>query len=146
LGTERLKGNTDDPFMADKRLFDGILVDAPCSGLGVLRRHPEGKWSKSPHVVSRHAAVQRRILDHVSRLLRVGGTMVYSVCSTEPEETIDVIEQFCAKHPEFRRERAFPFLPPLGSALLTRDGDLSPIFSEADLDGFFAARLRKVHP
>lgn len=132
------------PFGDDRRLFDRILVDAPCSGLGVLRRHPDGKWHKSASLVARCAATQRRILDHVGRLLRVGGVLVYSVCSPEPEETVDVIEHFCAEHPEFHRERVSPFLPLLGSALLTKEEDLSTIFNEADMDWFFAARLRKV--
>ena len=66
--------------------FDRVLLDAPCSGLGVLRRHPEGKWQKAEDLLARHQVMQAKLLDRISRALRPGGVLVYSTCSTEPEE------------------------------------------------------------
>jgi 16S rRNA (cytosine967-C5)-methyltransferase len=124
--------------------FDRILVDAPCSGFGVLRRHPEAKWHKDEALVIQQQARQRAILTHVSRLLRPGGIIVYSTCSTESEENEQVIERFCADHPDFSREPVMPWLPPAGRHLVNPYGDLSTMLSSQSMDGFFAARLRKV--
>lgn len=68
---------------------DRILLDAPCSGLGVLRRHPEGKWHKTVGIIPAMAATQRKLIEHALKILRPGGEMVFSVCSFEPEETLD---------------------------------------------------------
>jgi 16S rRNA (cytosine967-C5)-methyltransferase len=126
--------------------FDRILVDAPCSGLGVLRRHPEGKWQKDVERLTHHAVRQLALLERVGPLLRPGGVLVYSTCSTEPEENEQVIDSFCARHTEFHREVVTPWLPPDARTFLTAQGDFSTMtaFSaKAQLDGFFAARLRK---
>lgn len=124
--------------------FDRILLDAPCSGLGVLRRHPEGKWQKAEDLLARHQAMQVRLLDRISRALRPGGVLVYSICSTEPEENEQVVAQFLEQHPEFSPESVATWLPPAGQALMNAEGDLSTMFSPYSMDGFFAARLRKV--
>jgi 16S rRNA (cytosine967-C5)-methyltransferase len=129
-------GNTE-------QLFDRALLDAPCSGMGVLRRHPEAKWQKIEQAFARHAAAQRQLLDRVSRVLRPGGVLVYSTCSTEAEENEQVIEQFLDQHPAFSRESVAPWLPTSGRDLVTARGDLSTAFSRHSMDGFFAARLRK---
>jgi 16S rRNA (cytosine967-C5)-methyltransferase len=123
--------------------FDRILLDAPCSGLGVLRRHPEGKWQKEAASFPLHQKRQLCLLEAVSRLLRPGGCMVYSTCSTEPEETSAVIRQFLSKHAEFRREPLAAFLPEAGRALVTDAGDVTTALNPFSMDGFFAARLRK---
>jgi 16S rRNA (cytosine967-C5)-methyltransferase len=75
--------------------------------------------------------------------LRPGGVIVYSTCSTEPDENVLVIERFCAEHPEFRRETLAPRLPQAGRGLLNAQGDFSTLFNTQSMDGFFAARLRK---
>lgn len=126
--------------------FDKILCDAPCSGLGVVRRHPEGKRLKDPDSIMRAQARQLEILDHLGPLLRPGGVLVYSACSTEPEETYQVIATFCRRHPEFRHEPAGPHIPPPGESLIDQEGNLFTAFNPFDMDGFFAARLRKVGP
>ncbi|MBD0305284.1 MAG: 16S rRNA (cytosine(967)-C(5))-methyltransferase RsmB [Nitrospiraceae bacterium] len=126
-----------------RRPFDRVLLDAPCSGLGVLRRHPEGKWHKTEAMLPQHAATQIGLLDRVSRLLRPGGVLVYSTCSTEAEENEHVIAQFLRHHPAFSRESVVPWLPQSGRVLTNSEGDYSTVFSRYDMDGFFAARLRK---
>lgn len=103
--------------------FDLVLVDAPCSGSGVLRRHPEAKWRPAPDATT-HAALQRRILDAAARAVRPGGRLVYAVCSFLPEEGLDLIKKFVADQPRFR----------LGQTLHTWP-------HHDDGDAFFAALL-----
>lgn len=122
---------------------DRILVDAPCSGLGVLRRHPEAKWRKDEQALPRHQALQCQILEAVAPCLRPGGVLVYSTCSTEPEENEDVIERFCRTHAEFQRESVAPWIPPAAQGLVTPQGALSTVGNRLSMDGFYAARLRK---
>ena len=124
--------------------FDGILCDAPCSGLGVLRRNPEGKWAKDQDLIIRAQARQLEILNCVCPLLRRGGVLVYSACSSEPEETYQVLATFCRQHSEFRHESVGPSIPPAGQSLIDQEGNLFTAFNPFDMDGFFAARLRKV--
>lgn len=123
--------------------FDRILVDAPCSGLGVLRRHPEAKWQKEEGILRRQQARQLSILRNVHRLLRPGGVIVYSTCSTEIEENEQIIQRFCSDHPEFVHEPVLPWLPASGHGLVNAGGDYSTMWSLYSMDGFFAARLRK---
>lgn len=139
--------------------FDRILLDAPCSGLGILRRHPEGKWQKHSAQLAEHRTRQLHLLETVARLLRPGGVIVYSTCSTEPEETLHVIDSFCERSPEFTRESVAPWLPPLALPMVTDRGDFCSMCSktgtepepenggphEQSMDGFFAARLRRAH-
>jgi 16S rRNA (cytosine967-C5)-methyltransferase len=124
--------------------IDRILVDAPCSGLGVLRRHPEAKWRKDEQSLPRHQALQCQILEAVAPCLRPGGVLVYSTCSTEPEENEDVIERFSRAHREFQRESVVPWLPPAAREFVTEQGALSTVGNRFSMDGFYAARLRKV--
>ncbi|MCH7614575.1 MAG: 16S rRNA (cytosine(967)-C(5))-methyltransferase RsmB [Nitrospinae bacterium] len=123
--------------------FDRILVDTPCSGLGILRRHPEAKWQRSAEQLPQHQKLQIEILHQVCTYLRPGGILVYSACSVEPEESTQVISRFCLDHPEFQHESSAPFLPPGGQTLTSTEGDLLTLGSIYDMDGFFAARLRK---
>jgi 16S rRNA (cytosine967-C5)-methyltransferase len=80
---------------------DGVLVDAPCTNLGVLRRNPEVKWRRQPADVAAAARHQRAILAAAALLVRPGGRLVYATCSLEPEENDDVVRDFLATHPAF---------------------------------------------
>lgn len=123
--------------------FDRILLDAPCSAFGVLRRHPEAKWQKTvANLIEAHSA-QLDLLDRTSRLLRPGGVIVYSTCSTEPEETTQVIDRFSEAHPEFVRESVAPELPPVAQSLVSARGEFCSAVNAFNMDGFFAARLRR---
>lgn len=124
--------------------FDRILVDVPCSGLGVLRRHPEAKWRKSSEQFERHHELQLQILESAALCLRPGGVLVYSTCSTEAEENEGVIDQFLRSHAEFRRESVAPWLPEGGQNFLTERGDLSTMGNGDSMDAFYAARLKNV--
>lgn len=123
--------------------FDRILVDAPCSSLGVLRRHPEAKWQKTSSQLDRHAERQSDILEQVAPYLRPGGILVYSACSTEPEETTQIVSRFCQDHPEFCHESSARWLPPHAHSLTNPDGDFLTFGFRDNMDGFFAARLRR---
>ena len=86
----------------------------------------------------------QQILEAVAPCLRPGGVLVYSTCSTEPEENEDVIERFCHAHAEFQRESVAPWLPPAAQGFVTEQGALSTVGNQFSMDGFYAARLRKV--
>lgn len=123
--------------------YDRVLIDAPCSGLGVLRRHPDGRWSKTEESIVERAKLQKRILENCAKLLRPGGTLVYATCTTEPEENEDVIRSFLAEHAAFALDDPRPFLP-AGAATLVGDDLFFRTFpGEQAMDGFFAARMRR---
>ncbi|WP_245924387.1 16S rRNA (cytosine(967)-C(5))-methyltransferase RsmB [Nitrospira lenta] len=125
-------------------VFDRILVDAPCSGMGVLRRHPDAKGQKDTEMFVRHHTLQREILERASSVLRPGGVLVYSTCSTEPEETEAVIARFCQDHSDCVRESIMPWLPASAFPFVTEQGALSTMGNALGMDGFYAVRLRKI--
>ncbi|MBN1337080.1 MAG: methyltransferase domain-containing protein [Deltaproteobacteria bacterium] len=92
--------------------FDAVLVDAPCSGLGTMRRHPEIRWRRSPEDLTRNAARQGAILRAAARCLARRGCLVYAVCSPEPEEGAEVVAAFLADHPFLAIEAAWTSAPP----------------------------------
>lgn len=122
--------------------FDRILVDAPCSGLGVLRRNPDGKWWKTPADISEMAARQRIILANSAELLKDGGTLLYATCSTALEENEEVIADFLSKRREFVLEDLRNHFPGL-TDLFTETGCFRSWPHRHGMDGFFAARLRR---
>ena len=121
--------------------FDRILVDAPCSGLGTLRAHPEVRWTRHADDPPRLAALQRAILAGVVPLLAPGGVLVYATCTLTREENEDVVADLLAAHPELARDAATDHLPAAARALVATDGTLRTFPHRHDLDGFYAARL-----
>jgi 16S rRNA (cytosine967-C5)-methyltransferase len=119
------------------RRFDAVLVDAPCSGLGTLRRHPEVRWRRRPADVDRLAGMQGALLAGTAALVRPGGTLVYAVCTLMREENEAVVEGFLRDHPRFTVEPA-----PAPATMVTPEGFLRTLPHRHALDGFFAARLR----
>ena len=120
--------------------FDRVLVDAPCSGLGVLRRRADARWRKEEGAIAEMAALQTPLLEGVAPLVRPGGVLVYSVCSLEPEETEEIVIPFLKRHPEFSLEDARPFLPP---RFRGDDFYLRATPHRHGTDGVFAARLKR---
>ena len=117
LGTTIISPLQGDASKYHAGVFEGILIDAPCSGLGVLRRHPDGRWNKTERTVIEHTTLQRRILENCAALLKPGGTLVYATCTTEPEENDDVIAWFLTgPGSSFRIDDPRPFLPGSGRA------------------------------
>jgi 16S rRNA (cytosine967-C5)-methyltransferase len=123
--------------------FNAVLVDAPCSGLGTLRRHPELRWRRRPEDIARLAALQHELLDGVAALVRPGGTLVYAVCTLAREENGDVVAGFLDRHSAFRLEPAGAHLPAAAAAAITPEGFLRTLPARDGVDGFFAARLRR---
>lgn len=161
---QRLKANLDrlqlsaeiveiDALQYEGGPFDAILVDAPCSATGTIRRHPDVAWTKGPEDIRKLVTLQAKLIDKAASLLKSGGRMIYCTCSLEPEEGELQIEAALARHPNLRRA---PFttqeFPAFGGDLadaLTATGDLRTLpfmlpHAEArvsGLDGFFASRL-----
>ena len=126
--------------------FDAVLLDAPCSATGTFRRHPEVLYRASPRIIADSAALQGGLIDHAAAMLNPGGTLVYAVCSLEPQEGEEIVIAFLDRNPAFRLE------PPHSGEL--PDGVTSSpagwvrvlpgmLENEGGLDGFFVARLRK---
>jgi len=126
-----LDGTRPLPFGA---VFDRVLVDAPCSGLGTLRRDPDLKWACTLDSLPGYAAVQRRILDAAAAVVRPGGTLVYATCSSEPDENDDVVAAFLSVRSDFAGH-------PFDGALADETGRLRTDPPRHGLDAFFAARL-----
>lgn len=131
------------PVLASGALFDGVLVDAPCSGTGTFGRRPELRWRLGPHDPARLALLQGRLLERAARLVRPGGRLVYSVCSLEPEEGPDVVESFLAVHGGFGRRDARELLPSRASGLVAADGSFRTSPALHGFDGFYAAVLER---
>ncbi|MBC2367010.1 16S rRNA (cytosine(967)-C(5))-methyltransferase RsmB [Listeria booriae] len=120
--------------------FDRVLVDAPCSGFGVLRRKPDIKYSKTEADVVNLARIQEAILAEVSTLLKENGILVYSTCTIDQQENRGVVEAFLQTHPEFQLERVQ--LPEKMQAYVKADY-LELVPTDIGSDGFFIASFRK---
>ncbi|MDP1572478.1 MAG: 16S rRNA (cytosine(967)-C(5))-methyltransferase RsmB [Vicinamibacterales bacterium] len=121
--------------------FTHVLVDAPCSGLGTVRRDPDIRWRRQPDDLDRFAAVQDRLLIQAARAVMPGGRIVYSTCSSEPEENDAVVDRFLLSHPGFRRLRVqdLPGLPAEVAALADPAGYLRTDPARHGLEAFFGA-------
>lgn len=125
--------------------FDRILLDAPCTGFGVIRRKPDLKWNKSPEDVRSIAQLQYQLLVNLSEMVAVGGTLVYSTCTIEPMENQDIVRRFADKHPEFELDATLrDDLPVAVRDKVDESGAFVQILPHHfDSDGFFIARLRR---
>jgi 16S rRNA (cytosine967-C5)-methyltransferase len=150
--TARLKIESVHPIRADAgravtpssdEPYDRILVDAPCTGLGTLRSHPEIKWQRGESDIKRLSQLQSKILANVAGLLKPGGVLVYSTCTLSRDENEDVAEEFLHQHREFELEDAARYLPG-ETGHMTRGKYFQALPHRDNTDGFFAARMRKV--
>jgi 16S rRNA (cytosine967-C5)-methyltransferase len=150
VAAERLQIRTVETHCVDATQLDTliwepaarVLVDAPCSGLGVIRRKPDIRWHRSSDDIAELAALQLRILSQAANLVQPGGTLVYSVCSTEPEETTEVITAFLQQHQSF-----YPSLwPEQLRSQWEPELERCSLFTYPHrhaLDGFFICRLER---
>jgi 16S rRNA (cytosine967-C5)-methyltransferase len=131
--------------------FDAVLLDAPCSSTGTIRRHPDVAWSKKTTDLSALATVQSRMLDRATRLLVPGGRLVYCVCSLEPEEGEQQIAALLRRNPDVERSPIMAGEAGVLAEWINAAGELRTLPSHlpdadpraAGMDGFFAARLRR---
>ncbi|MDZ4183842.1 MAG: 16S rRNA (cytosine(967)-C(5))-methyltransferase RsmB [Desulfuromonadales bacterium] len=141
--TTRACDLTAPPADLAARRFDRVLLDAPCSGLGVLRRNPEIRWRRSPESISEMAVAQGRLLSSCAKLVKSGGILLYSVCTLTPEETQEIVGAFLAEHPEFVRDDLRSFFPEW-SELFDEQGALATFPQHHNgMDAFWAVRLRR---
>ncbi len=122
--------------------FDRVLVDAPCSGLGTLRAHPEIRWRRTWKDLERLATLQAAILEQAASRVRPGGLLVYATCTLSPIENETLVGAFVERHAEFALEDAAAHLPGAAHAM-TAGRHFVTLPHRHDTDGFFAARMRR---
>ncbi len=135
--------DTAKPNFSFVNTADAVLIDAPCSGFGTLRRHPDIRWNKNAQQIATLNALQYRLLKNVAPHIKNGGVLVYSTCTIEPSENEEIVHRFLKNHPMFTVEHANEFLPDLPQSAITKEGFLQTFPHEHGVDGTFAARLRR---
>ena len=142
LGITNIKTVEQDGTVLTRRWqepFDVIVCDVPCSGLGVLGRRADARWSKESEDIAGLCGIQKRILEEAAQLVVPGGTLIYSTCTITPEENQDMVEQFLARHPEYEADET------ITDCWLNMDKETNGYvqflpFTD-DMDGFFIARM-----
>jgi 16S rRNA (cytosine967-C5)-methyltransferase len=118
--------------------FDAVLVDAPCSGFGVISRRADLRWRRNPEDIPELVTLQRELLRAGSRCVKPGGALVYSTCSIEPEENEEIVEDFLAENPHFALDSNEP---PVLHSFRLRPGEIASDSPRDRIDGVYAARL-----
>jgi len=128
----------EEPGKASLESFDRVLIDAPCTGLGTLRRNPEIKWRACPEDAEKCSILQKAILENAAHYLKKGGYLIYSTCTITKEENEAVIKDFTDRHPDFICNR-----PPdaINSSLVDDRGYFRSYPHRHGTDGFFGAVL-----
>ncbi len=121
-------------------LADKILIDAPCSGLGVLSKKPDIKLKRELRDITELVSIQIQLINNAATLLKPGGAMVYSTCTIEPEENFDIIKKFLSTHPEFEIDSAAKYID---KKIVSPDGYVETIPHQHGVDGSFSIRLVK---
>ena len=125
----------------EEKDFDRILIDAPCSNTGVFSKRPDARWKRKPEDIKNLAKIQHEILQNATKLLKQGGTLVYSTCSIEPEENILLVQEFLKNNNDFALEdiSKYIFWKDKG-----HEGYIQILQSTYNIDGFFIAKLKKL--
>lgn len=150
--TERLKGNLArlgmegvDVRIQDGRepppeTFDRVLLDVPCSSLGLLRRNPDIRWHRRPEHLDAQHTLQVQLIRAGARCVKPGGVLVYSTCTIVPRENVRVVEYFLRHYPDFERESVSPFVP---AEVVDERGDMQTWTHRNGTDGAYVARLKR---
>jgi 16S rRNA (cytosine967-C5)-methyltransferase len=141
LGIENVDFQIGDARNYSTEPVDKILLDAPCSGLGVLGRNSDARWQKKKEDIKRLSKIQSAILFNASNLVKKGGVIVYTTCSLAEEENEKVIEQFLKQRKDFEKENALDYVD---ARVVNKNGFIRTYPYLQGLDGTFAASLRKV--
>ncbi len=128
----------------DLRGFDRVFLDAPCSGLGVIRRNPDIKWKTSRKNLKRYKEKQILFLKNLAPVVKSGGILLYTVCTTEPEENEEVVTAFLKEHTGFIHDKNFGMLPENARSLVNEHGFFKTYPHIHNMDGFFSARLKRI--
>jgi 16S rRNA (cytosine967-C5)-methyltransferase len=151
--SQRLGISCIQPVVADasvrlasvlRRPFDKILLDGPCSGLGILSRHPDGKWSKDETDIERLACLQKSILNESVPLLKKGGKMLYVTCTISEEENEGVVSALLKQNSGIVLENLKDCAPEWTFEFINDQGFFKTLPHVHGMDGFFAALFRKV--
>jgi 16S rRNA (cytosine967-C5)-methyltransferase len=138
-GSGREHAIVADARRAPVRTVDAVLLDAPCLGTGTFARHPDARTRVTAAALERITGIQEELLDALADVVAPGGLLIYSTCSLEPEENELQVERFLGRHPEFRREPSETF----PEALSSGKGDMTILPQRHEMDGAYAARLRR---
>ena len=148
LGLKNMKPQVFDATKIDEKMLgkaDRVLVDAPCTGLGIIRRKPDIKWTKEVIDTSSISKLQYNILENASKYLKVGGYMVYSTCTIEKEENIEVVNKFIKNHDNFVMESIEEYIPEgLAKRELAKKGYMEFYPNVHNTDGFFISKMKKI--
>jgi 16S rRNA (cytosine967-C5)-methyltransferase len=140
LSLRNVKLMAVDAATLESEQADRVLLDAPCSGLGVLTKKPDIKWKRDITDVIKLARMQTDLFENAARLVKPGGVLVYSTCTTEPEENQEVVKRFLTTHPEFSIDDAGQYV---AKDLVNPEGCVETLPHRHGMDGSFAVRLVK---
>lgn len=146
VGAHNVETQVLDATKADLgfiKTADAVLIDAPCSGFGTLRRHPDIRWNKTFKQIRALSEIQYSLLKNAAQHIKPGGILVYSTCSVEPMENEKVVQRFLTNFPMYTVEDARSFLPDVPPSVITPQGFVQTFPHKHGVDGAFAARLRK---
>jgi len=145
LGITIVKSELHDAALRDiqhEKTFDKVLLDAPCTGLGIIRRKPDIKWARETKDIESITALQKQLINIVSHTVKPGGILVYSTCTVLPEENEEMVNTFLKQNNEFEADAIIPYLPVELAA--HANGCMLQLFPNRDgIDGFFIARIRR---
>ncbi|NTW48367.1 MAG: 16S rRNA (cytosine(967)-C(5))-methyltransferase [Chlorobiales bacterium] len=142
LGITIIKTTRHDAItFSSPEKFDFVLLDAPCTGTGVLSRRAELRWRLKPDDIRTMSGLQSRLLENAAKLVKDDGVIVYSTCSIEPEENGQLIDAFLSQHPEWKIQPATDVLPADLHDLVGENGTITLLPSENGMDGAFSVRL-----
>ncbi|WP_252891444.1 RsmB/NOP family class I SAM-dependent RNA methyltransferase [Thermoclostridium stercorarium] len=148
LGVEIINASQQDALYLlneAKGVYDRVLVDAPCSGTGIIRRKPDIKWKRKKEDLSNLVEIQKKILYNAGRYVKPGGVLVYSTCSVDVRENEEVVKFFLAENGDFKRESVKELLPQALKEKAGVDEGMLRLYPHIDgTDGFFIARMRKI--
>ncbi len=142
LGIEIIKTELKDALEEMDEQFDAVLVDAPCSGLGLLQKKPDIKYNKSEKDIKELVILQRKILEATAKKVKVGGTLVYSTCTISKVENIENVNWFVENFP-YELEDVTPYLPAEIAEDTKEQGYVQLLPQKHNIDGFFIARMKR---
>ena len=145
LGINIIKSELHDAALPDtkhEQAFDRVLLDAPCTGLGIIKRKPDIKWARETKDIDSITALQKQLINTVSKSVKPGGVLVYSTCTILPEENEGVVNSFLEQNADFEADDITTFLPP--ELAVHAKGCMLQLYPNRDgIDGFFIARIKR---